>query len=163
MATLNEFTLPGHARVWIYQASRFFEPGEMGHLTQKINDFTTSWHAHNVPLSAEIKILHRLFVVIAVDEMVAKASGCSIDKSVRLVKELEQELNLSLTGRTTVAYFDEQNNIQLMNFNDLREKVQEGSISENTLMFNNLVSTLSDMKNDWVVRIKDSWLNRIPA
>lgn len=163
MATLNEFTLPGHSRVWIYQASRFLNAEEINHIQDKIDAFSESWHAHGAPLSAQIKVLHNLFIVIAVDEMVAKASGCSIDKSVRLIKELESELDIALTGRTTVAYFDAGNNIQLMHFNALKEKVQNGSINETLNMFNNMVSTLEDMKNNWVMPIKDSWLNKVPA
>lgn len=163
MATLNDFTLPGHSRVWIYQASRFFTDAEVSQIQNKIDAFSESWHAHGAPLSAQIKILHNLFIVITVDEMVAKASGCSIDKSVRLIKELENELNIALTGRTTVAYYDAQQNIQLMHFNELKEKLQTGNIDGNLQMFNNLVATLDDMRNDWVVSIKDSWLNRIPA
>jgi hypothetical protein len=163
MATLHEFTLPGHSRVWIYQSSRFFTPEETGLIQHKIDDFVASWHAHNVPLSAQIMIKHGLFIVIAVDEMVAKASGCSIDKSVRLIKDLENELNLALTGRTSVAYFDAENKIQLVHFHELKEKLQNRTIDENLNMFNNLVSTLDDMKARWVIPIKDSWLNQIPA
>lgn len=163
MATLNDFTLPGHSRVWIYQASHFLKPEELAFAQGKIDEFVASWHAHGSPLSAEIKILHNLFIVIAVDETVAQASGCSIDKSVRLIKDLENELTIALTGRTTVAYFDKDNTIQLLHFNELREKVQQGTIDENLNMFNNLVSTLDDLRSHWVVAIKDSWLNKIPA
>lgn len=163
MATLNDFTLPGHSRVWIYQSSQFFTPEETRHIQHKIDEFAASWHTHGSPLSAEIRVLHNLFIVIVVDEMLARASGCSIDKSVRLIKDLENELNLALTGRTTVAYFDTTDKIQLLHFNDLKEKVQNGTIDENLKMFNNLVSTLDDMKAHWVVPIKDSWLNKIPA
>ena len=163
MASLNDFTLPAHARVWIYQSSRFFTTEETVLIQKKIDEFAASWHAHADKLSAEIKVLHNLFIVVAVDEMAAKASGCSIDKSVRLIKELENELNLTLTGRTTVAWFDAENQMQLTHFNTLKEYLQDGGVSENLVMFNNLVSTLADMREQWVVRLKDSWIMKIPA
>lgn len=163
MGNANDFKLPGYARVWVYQSSRFFTPEEVKFLEEKSSDFVKGWNTHGTSLSAEIKILHNLFVIVAVDEMVAKASGCSIDKSVRLIKDMENALNISLTGRTTIAYVDADKKISLIHFNDLKDKVAQGNIDANLDMFNNLVSSLDDLNNGWIVPIKDSWLAKIPV
>ena len=49
------------------------------------------------------RVDHR-FVVVAVDEVQALASGCSIDKSVGFIKQLEMDLNLMLTDRMVVVF-----------------------------------------------------------
>lgn len=163
MGSNGSFTLPGHSRVWIYQSSRFLQPEEIKHIEKKAEEFLASWNSHGMDLLAEIKVMDNLFVVLAADEMKAKASGCSIDKSVRLIKSLEEELNISLTGRTTIAYIDTNNTIQLKNFQDLRSAIDKGELTPETKIFNNLVSTLSDFERSRILPANESWLMQIPA
>ena len=44
--------------------------------------FTSSWAAHGTPLAAEAAVLLDQIVVLAVDEALQMATGCSIDASV---------------------------------------------------------------------------------
>ena len=161
MNTVNDFTLPLHSRVWIYQSSRFLAPPEVENVLQTTQEFLAEWNSHGNQLSAEIQLLHNLFLVIAVDEAAAMASGCSIDKSVRMVKQLENKLNVSLTGRTTLAYLDESKNIQLKNLADFKKQMENGNISPQTVIFNNLLSTLADFKSNWTIPASQSWLGDI--
>ncbi len=163
MNTENKFELPLHSRVWVYQSSRSFTPAEVDELTSLTNQFLADWNTHGKELSAEIKLLHNLFLIIAVDEEKAKASGCSIDKSVRLVKDLEKHFNLSLTGRTNIAYFDDAKNIHFKNFSELKTEIETGKLENSTLIFNNLISTLADMEKSWIIPAKESWLMDVRA
>lgn len=158
MNTENKFNLPLHSRVWIYQSSRAFLPSEIENLTKMVNEFLLQWNSHGKELTGEIRLLHNIFLVIALDEEKAMASGCSIDKSVRLVKDIENTFSLSLTGRTNVAYFDGDKNIVFKNFAELKKEIQNGKINDSILIFNNLLSTLGDMENNWIIPAKNSWL-----
>lgn len=163
MTTHTEFNLPPHARVWIYQSSRFFTPAEVQEISRMAAEFVGGWNTHGKELSAGIQVLHNLFVVIAVDEMKAAASGCSIDQSVRLIKEIEKTYGISLTGRTTLAYFDDSNAIQLKHFNDVKDALEKGVLPASTLVFNNLISTLADLEKGWLIPAGESWLYKIPT
>lgn len=158
MNTATDFKLPLHSRVWIYQSSRFFTNDEVNTIQAATGEFLAQWNSHGNALSAEINLLHNLFLIIAVDEAAAMASGCSIDKSVRLVKDLETKLNVSLTGRTTIAYLDDAQKIQLKNFADFKKEIENGSVKNTTTIFNNLLSTLADLKSNWVIPANQSWL-----
>jgi hypothetical protein len=158
MNTPMDFNLPLHSRVWIYQSSRFFTPEEVKTIKTATTEFLTQWNSHGNALSAEIILLHNLFLIIAVDEATAMASGCSIDKSVRLIKELENTLNVSLTGRTTIAYVDGDENIQLKNFAEFKKEIENGTIKNTTIVFNNLLSTLADLETNWIIPANQSWL-----
>jgi hypothetical protein len=158
MNTENKFNLPLHSRVWIYQSSRKFTATEIDDLASMTDNFLTDWNTHGKALSAEISLIHNLFFVITVDEEKAMASGCSIDKSVRLVKDIEKKFNVSLTGRTNVAYLDEEKNIHFKNFADLKKEIVNGQIKDSVLIFNNLISSLADMQKAWVIPAKESWL-----
>lgn len=162
MITQLQFKLPDHSRVWIYQASRFLSDQEIRHINEQAGLFLHDWNTHGTALSAEIQLFHNLFMVIVVDEEVAKASGCSIDKSVRLVKSLESDLSISFTGRTNLAYWQGEH-IQAMHFADFRKKMDAGEFSGETIVFNNLVSTLGDLKHHWQIPAKDSWLTQVPV
>ena len=158
MNTENKFDLPLHSRVWIYQSSRKFTKQEIEKLCLEVNAFLEQWNSHGKELTGEIRLLYDLFLVIALDEEKAMASGCSIDKSVRLVKDIEKEFGISLTGRTSIAYFDNEKNIQFKNFADLKKEIANGTVKDSVLIFNNLISTLGDMQNGWIIPAKDSWL-----
>jgi hypothetical protein len=72
-----------------YQATRPFNSSELSIISDDFLRFTNSWAAHGIPLNAGFDIRFNQFVILAADEYVQQASGCSIDDSVRKVKELE--------------------------------------------------------------------------
>lgn len=156
------FTLPAHSRVWVYQAERFFNETELDTVQRTAADFLKSWNSHGMDLSAEIKVIDQLFIVVAVDEQKAKASGCSIDKSVKFIRDLESVLQQSLTGRTTVAYIENQE-IKLKDFKVLVEEIKSGKVNDSCIMYNNLITTLDELNTKWKVAMKESWLSIIPV
>ncbi len=83
------------ARVWIYQADRPLKGTEIEEIRERGRLFVASWAAHGEKLDAAIEVLHDRFVVLCADEAQVKASGCSIDRSVGFVRELESDLGLS--------------------------------------------------------------------
>src|SRR5690606_37545073 len=84
--------MPDHARLWVYKAPRDLGQAEQKLVREKGQAFTGSWAAHGQPLDACVDVLAGRFVVVAVDEEQAMASGCSIDRSVAFIKELEHDL-----------------------------------------------------------------------
>ena len=156
--------MPAHARIWIYQASRPLSQAEEGYSMQLGQQFATAWAAHGRPLQSSVKLFHRQFLVISVDESYNQASGCSIDASVALVKELEQKFStsrdaLSFFDRTKVAFLH-QDKIFVAPTSKLKQQVAEGKITPDTLTFNNLVNSKGQFEQEWVIPAKNSWLSR---
>ena len=50
------------------------------------------------------EIRYNRFIILIVDESHAGASGCSIDKSVHFMQQLEQEYGINLFDRFNLAY-----------------------------------------------------------
>ena len=121
--------------------------------------FCEQWAAHNQPLKASFKLFHNHFLVIAVDESFNAASGCSIDASVHLVKQLEQNLNLNFFDRTHLAFLEKED-VFLESISNLKARIAEGIIDEQTSTFNNLVKNKGDLENQWVIPASESWINR---
>src|SRR5579871_543319 len=86
--------MPLNSKIWIYQADRFMTEEETAFIENILKEFTHSWESHGQPLKAEFNICHRLFILLAVDEEIKDASGCSVDKSVHIIKMIGQKLNI---------------------------------------------------------------------
>ena len=152
--------LPSHARVWVYQSTTEFTREQHSEILGKAKLFVDSWASHGTALRAGIEVLHKRFVVVAVDEQHAMASGCSIDKSVHFMQTLEQEMGLRLFDRMQVAYRDGEQ-LSTANMHDFGDLLANGSLSSDTIVFNNLVNTLDDFRNKWEVPVSDSWHARL--
>lgn len=151
--------MPESARVWVYQSDQDIDSTGLAHINSLATSFLTEWAAHGAPLKSAFKVMHNKFLVIAVDESFNKASGCSIDASVALVQELSNKLNLDLFNRTKV-YFLKDDQLSESSINGVKELVAQGKVTKDTMTFNNLVPTVGEFKNGWVIPAQNSWLGR---
>jgi hypothetical protein len=149
-------SLSKDSRVWIYQCNRELTHSESQFVESKINDFVSQWTSHQQELKAWGKFFHNRFIVIMVDEQQAGASGCSIDKSVALVKEIEQQVNADFFDRFNFAYLENENILSVSKI-DFELLFKEGRINSDTIVFNNLVKTKEEFESKWKVKVKDSW------
>ena len=152
-------TLPNNSRIWIYQSNREFTKKEVEYISKKAQDFINQWTRHGDRLKGSFTIKYNHFLALAVDESFTTISGCSIDSSVRFVKELENELNLDLMNKMNVTFKDENRiySVKLINFQQL---VKQGRVTPETIVFNNMVSSKSDFESNWEIPAKDSWHKR---
>lgn len=151
--------MPDHSRVWIYQCDRFLAPHEVNAINEEGDRFVAGWNAHGTPLRAKIAIIENLFLVVMVDEVHAQASGCSIDKSLNFVKEAENYLGASLTNRMKVA-IPMNGKIIISELNELSKLKAKGIIQDDSLVYDNLVATKSDLENNWLVKLNAGWHHR---
>lgn len=149
--------LPGSARIWIYQADRKFTEEEISKISERGKVFVEQWIAHQQTLKASFKVFHNLFLIIGVDESYNDASGCSIDKSIHFIREVEKTFNVNLFNRLNVVY-NQNNENQILHFTKLKNLLKENSISLDTKIYNNLIATKHELENNWLVNIKESWV-----
>ncbi|HRH69897.1 MAG TPA: ABC transporter ATPase [Flavobacteriales bacterium] len=151
--------LPDHARVWVYKTARDLGRAEQNLVRDRGAAFTSTWAAHGAPLDSAVEVLHDRFVVIAVDEEQAKASGCSIDKSVGFIKQLEQDLDLTLTDRMIVVY-EAKGEITSCRLQDLPELLKDGILTADTIVFDDLVPTVGELRARFRGPLRNTWLQR---
>nr|MBC7612229.1 ABC transporter ATPase [Pseudopedobacter sp.] len=144
------------SRVWVYQSNRVLSAEETETINNALINFIKSWTAHNQQLKAAFEIKYHRFLVLIVDETQAGASGCSIDKSVHLMKELQQQFHIDLFDRFNIAYkLDEE--VKSAPKEAFEELIKTGAINANTIVFNNLVPDYGQYLEKWEVPLKDSW------
>src|SRR5690554_80971 len=112
-------------RIWIYQADRELTAADKAKVLGKLERFTTEWKAHGQPLAAKAEIRHNRFIILMVNDAVAPPTGCSIDKSVYLLKEIENETGLNLFDRLQVAYRND-NQIAVASRSEFEQRVAAG-------------------------------------
>ena len=157
---MNYTNLPDNTRVWIYQADQPFSEDHIHGLKQLVKDFTQQWVSHNRQLRAFGDVLHNQFVVLMVDESMAGASGCSIDKSVHFIKHIEQQTKRDLFNRMIFTY-KEGDSIKSADRDTFETLYQSGKINDDTLVFDNLVNNKKDFDENWIKPLSQSWHKRM--
>jgi len=147
------------SRLWIYQANRALTDHEVSLINQTLEAAIDGWEAHNQSLLAAVKVFHKRFVVIAIDESHEVPSGCSIDKSVHWLQELGGRLNVDFFDRS-VAYLDADKNVQTMPVADVKRAVADEVIFSNTSVFDNLMTNKAQWMKRWKVPADQTWLKR---
>lgn len=150
-------SLPDSTRIWIYQGDRLLTGDEAATAEREARRFAADWTAHNRSLRASAAVLHNLFLVLAVDESQAGASGCSIDASVHFVRDLQRKLGLSFLDKMHVAY-RQGDAVRVSPVDDLADRYRRGLVTDDTPVFNNLVATKGELLTGWEMPLANSWV-----
>lgn len=145
------------SKVWIYQSNRPFVVNEATAVNEMLHEFTANWKSHGAPVKAFAKLFFNQFIVLMADETVTHVGGCSTDSSVRVIKTIEQQLNVQLFDRQTLAFVLD-NEIELVPLSQLINAVQIEKLNGDTLYFNNTVLTKEQLLNEWIIPARLSWL-----
>lgn len=152
-------TLPETSKVWIYQANRSFSETELDEIKTKLIGFLGRWATHGKDLEASFEIKYKRFIIIALNQDVNTASGCSIDDSVALIQQLEKDYNVDLLDKMNVSY-KQGEFVAYKPLKDFRKMAKDKAVSKNTIVFNNLVTNIAEYKENWEVPASESWHNR---
>ncbi len=151
--------LSDNSKIWIYQAEKELNNKQITLVKTKLENFLNTWQSHGKDLVASYKITYNQFIIVGVDEDKTNSSGCSIDASVAVLKELEQDLQVGLFNRMLVT-FKMQDNVNTVSLPDFQRYIKEGKINPNTIVFNNLVKNKSELDQNWETPAKNSWHKR---
>jgi hypothetical protein len=149
-------TLPDHARVWIYQANRPFTNHDLDVLNAALKTFTNQWSVHGHPIETSFSIRYNQFVILAANDQV---SGCSIDSSVRAMKEVGAQLEIDFFDRTQVAFLKD-NGVETYVLSKLKVAFENNGWNAETMTFNNQLVSIKELSDSWIIPAKTSWLKR---
>ncbi|HEX8575831.1 MAG TPA: ABC transporter ATPase [Flavobacterium sp.] len=152
-------SLPEESKVWIYQSNRKFSDEEINQIKTDLTAFITDWSAHGTSLEASFILKYNRFIIIAVNQETQIATGCSIDASVQFIQELEKRYNVDLLDKMNVT-FKLGEHIAHKTLIDFKKMAKEKAVTENTIVFNNLVNNIAEFNESWEVPAMDSWHSR---
>tara|TARA_B110000008_G_scaffold8954_1_gene8799 strand:- start:4264 stop:4728 length:465 start_codon:yes stop_codon:yes gene_type:complete len=143
-------TLPESSRIWVYASEKALTTEQQNHISNYIAEHLKGWNAHKVPLKAGVTILENHFIVVALDETVNAASGCSIDTLQQTIQALEKELSISLMNRLNVF-------CKIVNEIQCIPSFRLGSIATaNTLFYDLTILTKAEL-NTYLKPISEGW------
>lgn len=134
-----------HAKVWVYQADRAFTDHEKTQIQIALENFVAEWSAHGKKLKASAEILSDFHIGLAVEGNV-EASGCSIDSSVRFVKELGAHLKVDFFNRLKSVVVDEKGEASVVSYHSLKEHTDKK-------VYHPIVTSLKGLRENWLVPV----------
>ncbi len=131
-----------NSRVWVYQADRFLSETEVHWLDEQIEAFTKEWASHGSQLKATGTVLDSIFVVLSVNADESSASGCSIDSSVRFIKQVGAELNVDFFNRLKVVKENKSGEKEIVSYASLKNFVGDS-------YYDITIQDLADLKSSF--------------
>lgn len=147
------------SRVWIYQANRQFGLSEALQIEKMLEEFIAGWHAHGTGVKGYANLFFGRFIVLIADESHYPVSGCSTDSSVRMIKEIEKIFGVDLFDRLLLGFMVK-NKVEALPIPQLRYALENGFVNGSTPYFNNTAATLGELRSNWLIPLRDSWLGK---
>jgi hypothetical protein len=149
--------LSAESRVWVYQGSRPFTATEVESVDKALRGFCEEWAAHGQPLKSSYRIEENQFVIMAVDEDFHNPSGCSIDSSVGILRQIHSATGVDLLDRTKVSFYLN-DKVVLIPLNEVKISFTSGRLLPSTLTFNTLVTNKAEWERKWKITAENSWM-----
>jgi hypothetical protein len=110
-------------------------------------------------MPTSFEVLDGQILVLAVDESGLGASGCSIDSSVRTLRELETQLEVNLTDQGKITLKNAAGELKVLPALGLKSRVEAGELTSEQEVINPLIKTKADLHQLWLP-VRNSWLNK---
>lgn len=150
--------IPSNGKVWIYPSSRKFYADEIEGLKQKIRTFIDQWKLDDV-FKASYELLYNRFIIFFADDKNSTLTNVEINEQVTFVLQLQQEYKVELLDKMNVC-FKQGKFVQYKELKEFKILIKNKSVSEKTIVFDNLVQTKEEFENFWEVPIAESWYQR---
>lgn len=146
-------------RIWIYTLSNKLTNEQLVDFKNRCQNFVSGWTAHDVSLDANFELYQNRLLIFKVNEDKYNASGCSIDKQVRFVKELEVAFSVELLNRLLVAY-ENNNQVEVVKASQIKELLITNTINTNTIVFDNTITESMQLETNWKQPLYHTWLQK---
>ncbi|WP_310557314.1 ABC transporter ATPase [Flavobacterium sp.] len=151
--------LPLESKIWIYQSNRKFTDDEFSEIELSVKDFVQNWAAHGTSLEASYLLKYNRFIIFAVNQEIQAATGCSIDKSVQFIQDLEQKYKVDLLDKMNVT-FKNGEFVAHKTLIEFKKMAKDKAVTGSTIVFNNLVNNIEEFNDSWEIAAEDSWHSR---
>lgn len=151
--------LADNARIWLYGANRSLTESEESQILLILDRFCDEWAAHGAKLNCGFQILHHQIIVLGVDEASAAASGCSIDSSVKVFRDIDAQFQLDLFNRLR-SYHIADNTINALDSSSIKSKVEAVELQADSRFIDMLITSKGDVRNALVKPMSQTWLSK---
>ena len=151
--------ISSHSPIWVFQSNKILDSSLISQIEVDVNNFLNNWTSHNLEMKSSYKILHRLFLIISVENNFSNPSGCSIDKLINFIKNINQIYNIDFLNRLNVS-FRHENKIKVVELIEFKNLILNGIIDSDTIVFNNMIHTKAELNENWETKVSESWYKK---
>lgn len=156
----NQF--PSSSRIWIYASNRTFTWEETERISARLLNHCNVWNAHGTQLESSFTILEHRFIVFAVNQSAYAPSGCSIDSSVAVLRQIEAEHKVQLLDAARVSYRrTEEELIEELPLLEFKKAVRAGELPSGAVIYQTHLTALEQLESDFAVPLAQSWANTL--
>jgi hypothetical protein len=138
-----EIQLAPHARLWVFTSNKLLTAEQCSFIEVELEKFLAGWNNHGRAMAGKAWIEMNRILVVAADENIMLASGCSIDKLNREVLRIGDTLGVNLFDRLTVL-FQENNETQTEGIAQFWALRKANRLTDETLVLDTTVSTFGE-------------------
>jgi hypothetical protein len=138
-----EIQLAPHARLWVFTSNKLLTAEQCSFIEVELEKFLASWNNHGRAMAGKAWIEMNRILVVAADENIMLASGCSIDKLNREVLRIGDTLGVNLFDRLTVL-FQENNETQTEGIAQFWALRKANRLTDETLVLDTTVSIFGE-------------------
>jgi hypothetical protein len=148
------------SKVWVYQSSRLFFISEALEMEDMLQEFVTKWNSHGTPVKGFANLFFGRFVVLMADETATGVSGCSTDSSVQVIKAIEKKYDVDMFNRQMLTFIVK-DKIEQLPLSQISYAIDNKFIDENTLYFDNSITTKKQLVSNWITPAGQTWLSKM--
>ena len=95
-------SLPKNSRIWIFPSSKEIDIHKKSKIKERLVKFISDWTSHNKNIQAGFELPYNRFIVIALNQNLQNASGCSIDSLMNIIQIFENIRYFYFSGKKRV-------------------------------------------------------------
>ncbi|EIM72990.1 hypothetical protein A3SI_18844 [Nitritalea halalkaliphila LW7] len=99
-------------------------------------------------------------ILLAAEEKAGQVSGCSIDSSVAVLREIEARFGLDLLNKGKVSYVKSEKEVEVLPLAAIKEAVAQERIQKDSFILNPTVTHKRELEQSWLQPAAESWLKR---
>ena len=148
-------TFDNDARIWIYGFSKQLNGNDKKIVGNVLDQFVKSWKSHGDDVTGAFSLIYDRFAILAAES--SGVSGCSVDSSVGIFKELRNKHALDALNLNLIFYRvdDKIESVTRPEFSDM---VKAGKIAIETTVFDTSIRSLDQLKEGkFEIPVKNSW------
>jgi hypothetical protein len=151
-----EIQLAPHARLWVFTSNKLLTSEQCEFIESELKQFLEGWNNHGRAMAGQAWIEMNRILVVAADENIMLASGCSIDKLNREVLRIGDALRVNLFDRLTVL-FKENEEIQTEGIAQFWALRKANRLTDETLVLDTTVATVGDWNTSKWKPFANTW------
>ena len=141
-----------NSKIWVYFSNRAFSDSEFQDIQKQFDDFSSQWKSHGAAMKNAMMLIDNQIAVISVDESLHAVSGCGIDASVKVIKDIETKYDVSFFERNWVFY-KEKEALKKMQLSEFKIFCKS---NPNIQVVNPYFNNLNEIRTHFYMKIEDS-------